>query len=196
MSHWFSGWKLVPDNPKGPVGREYHQIRLLRPYRPGLPRIVLSILGVVVFLIPMYSSLIILLGSGTPLIPRLLIAGSFALIAFGIGILVSRFFTAGVYVNDNGIRIVMMRKMLSVPWGEVVDVSSAASRTEVLGIPFARTTGHVVVVTTRDGGPVRTPVISTGLDFLGRLEAYDAAALAVERWWRDAGEEARNSASK
>ena len=193
MSHWFSGWKLSPDAPKGPVDGAYQQRSWLRPYRPGFPRILLSILGVVIFLLPMWSSLIILLSPGTPVVPRLLIAGSFAMIAFGIAILVSRLFATGVYVNDNGIRIVAMRRMLSMPWGEVADISNTSGRTGVLGIPFVRATGQLVVVTDRDRGPIRTALTSTGLDFLGRSEAYDAAALAIERWWRDAGGEARES---
>jgi hypothetical protein len=195
VSHWFSGWKLIPDSPKGPVDGAYRQVKLMRPYRPGFPRILMSAMGVVVFLIPMYSAIIILLSPGTPLVPRLLFAGSLALIASGTAILVSRLFSAGVYVSDGGLRIVTIRRMLSIPWSDVADVSSATSRTEILSVPFAKTTGQLVVVTTRDGGPLRTPVTSTGLDFLGRAEAYDAAALALERWWRDAGEDARNASS-
>jgi Bacterial PH domain len=163
----------------------------MRPYRPGAPRILLSILGVIVFMIPMYSAIIILLAPGLPLVPRLLVVGSFALVATGIGVLVARFFAAGVYVNDDGLRLVTLRGMRSMPWGEVADISSAEARTPILGVPFARTPGQLVVVTLRDTGPVRTTMTSTGLDFVGRPEAYDAAALTVERWWRDAGSDAR-----
>lgn len=192
MNHWFSGWKLWPDSPKGPVDGAYRQTAWLRPYRPGAPRILLSVAGVLVFMLPMYSAIIILLTPGVPLVPRLLVVASLALIAFGIGILVARFFASGVYVNDNGLRLVTLRGMQSLSWREVADISSAQARTPIMGLPFARAPGELVVVTMRDTGPVRTTMTSTGLDFVGRPEAYDAAALAVERWWRDAGGEARD----
>lgn len=195
MSHWFSGWRLSPDSPKGPVDGAYQQLNWLRPYRPGAPRIVLAGLGVVVFLLPMYSAIIVVLSPTSPLVPRLIIATAFAMIAFGVGTLVARLFATGVYVNDRGIRLVTLRGMLSVPWAEVADVSIASGPTRFLGMPMTRTTSHRVIVTTRDRGPIQTPVTSTGLDFIGRAEAYDAAALAVERWWRDAGGEARGAAS-
>jgi hypothetical protein len=191
VSHWYSGWKFWPEAPKGPVGAAYRQLTWLRPYRPGFPRILLSVIGVIGFLIPMYSAIIVLLNPSSPLVPRLLVAGSVGLIAAGVGILVARFFATGIYVNDLGIRVVTMRGMVSLPWTDVADVSNSDGRTGVLGLPFGSTNGHVVVLTTRDSGPVTTPVTSTGLDFVGRDEAYDAAALAVERWWRDAGEAQR-----
>jgi len=152
---------------------------------------VLSLAGVLVFMLPMYSAIIILLAPGVPLVPRLLVVGSFGLIAFGVGVIVARFFASGVYVNDDGLRLVTVRGMRSLPWREIADVSSAAARTPIMGVPFVRTPGQLVIVTMRDTGPVPTAMTSTGLDFVGRPEAYDAAALAVERWWRDAGGEAR-----
>ena len=185
MSHWFSGWKLWPDVPKGPVDHAYQQLEWIRPYRPGFPRLVLSAIGVLVFMLPMLSVIIVLLSPGTSLIFRLVFAGSFALIAFGVATLVGRIFATGVYVNDLGLRILTVRGMVSHRWTEVVDVSSAPGRVKVLGLPFVRKTGEAVIVTSRDGGPIVTPLTSLGLDFLGRREGYEAAALTTERWWRD-----------
>jgi len=191
MSHWYSGWKIWPDSPQGPVDDDYHQIKWLRPYRPGFPRLFLTSVGLVVVLIPMFLSVVALLDTGTPVVQRLLVSGAFGLIAFGIGSLTGRLFAAGVYVNDAGIRLATIRKVQSIPWQGVADVSNSTGRTPLLGLPFARVAGELVVVTTPDSGPAPTPVTSTGLDFFGRSEAYDAAALAIERWWRDAGSEAR-----
>lgn len=193
MSHWFQGWKLQPNAPRGPVDDEYRQLRWLKPYRIGIARSVLSMFGVVVFMIPMYITIIVLLSPGTALVPRLVITGSFALITTGVGIVVARLFATGVYVNDLGIRVISTRGLTALPWSDVADISSADGRVRVLGLPLVHTQGHFVVVTTRDHGPVRTPVTSTGLDFFGRAEAYDAAALALERRWRDAGGEARRA---
>jgi hypothetical protein len=185
VSHWFSGWKLWPDAPKGPVDHAYRQRAWIRPYSPGLPRLMVSAFGVLVFMLPMYSAIIILLSPGTPLVQRLLITASFALIAFGVATFVGRIYATGVYVNDFGLRLITVRGMLSLPWSEVVDVSSAAGRVKVLGLPLLRFNGELVVVTTRDGGPMSAPLTSRGLDFFGRREGYATAALAIERWWRD-----------
>jgi hypothetical protein len=45
----------------------------------------------------------------------------------------------------------------------------------------------MVVITTRDAGPIATPLRRGGPDFLGRGEAFTMASMAIERWWRDAG---------
>ena len=185
MSHWFSGWKLWPDAQKGPVDHAYRQRAWIRPYSLGIPRLMVSAFGVLVFMLPMLSAIIVLFSPGSALLYRLLIAGCFALIAFGVATVVGRIYATGVYVNDFGLRIITVRGMLSFPWTGVVDVSSAAARVKVLGLPLLHANGDLVVVTTRDGGPTTTPLTSLGLDFLGRREGYETAALAVERWWRD-----------
>lgn len=189
MSHWFEGWRLRPRTPQGPVGSAYRQVRWIRPYRPGPWRIALFLLGGIVFFIPMFSSLMILLTAEAALLPRLLVAGSLGLVAFGTGVIVGRLFATGVYVNDFGVRILTTSGLVTLPWSEVADLSDATARAPVLGVPFLPSTGRAVILTTRDGGPMRTPVTSRGLDFLGRAEAYDAAALALERWWRDSPRE-------
>jgi len=185
VSHWFSGWKLQPDDEPGPVDEKYHQRAWLRPYRAGALRFFLSGVGVLLFFLPMYTAIIVLFNPDTVVSTRLLTAGSLVLIAIGLGGLVGRFFSTGVYVNDNGIRIVTVRRMISLPWTKIADVSNASGPVRLCGIPLIRMNGECVVVTTVDDGPVRTPMTSRSLDFLGRAESFDAAALAVERWWRD-----------
>jgi hypothetical protein len=44
---------------------------------------------------------------------------------------------------------------------------------------------EVVVLVRRSGDDVLTPMTSVSSDFLGRPEAFDIAALALERWWHD-----------
>ncbi|MEO8329878.1 MAG: PH domain-containing protein [Candidatus Nanopelagicales bacterium] len=193
MSHWFSGWRLQPDASPGPLDAAFSQRALIRPYRPGPLRHLASAVGVIVVLIPMYSAIIVLFNPENQLFIRLITALSLGLIACGLGTLVGRLFATGVYVNDSGLRVVTMRRMVSVPWSRVVDVSTTAARLPLLGFPAVRSVGNAVFVTTRDGGPIRTPVTSRSMDFLGRSEAFDAAALAVERWWRDAGADARSN---
>ena len=187
MSHWRSGWKLWPDRPRGPVGSDYRQVEWMRPYRPGYLRVLASGIGMVIFFLPFLSSLVVFLASTGPVIPRLLVSLSLALIATGCLILVGRLFAAGIYVTDFGVRIVTMTKMLSWQWDQVADVSTTSAKAPLLGVPLLPVTADAVFITTADAGPIRTPVTSKSLDFLGRTEAFDAAALAVERWWRDAG---------
>lgn len=187
MDHWYTGWKLWPDPPSGPVGAAFRQHAWIRPYRPGPFRILATGVGALLVLVPGYSSAIALFSTGVPLLPRLAATAALALIAVGLAIVVARFFAAGVYVNDSGIRIVSMRGMLSWSWAEVADVSNTSARVALLGLPGLRVPGRRMVVTSRDHGPLATGLTSRSPDFLGRVEAYDMAALALERWWRDAG---------
>jgi hypothetical protein len=52
----------------------------------------------------------------------------------------------------------------------------------VLGIG-PRVDGERVVVVLRDGSELDTTISTVSADFLGRAEAYDVAALGLDRWW-------------
>lgn len=190
MSHWRSGWKFWPDPPKHPVGSAFRQTRWIRPYRPGFPRVAAVVLLALFVSQVVVAGLLVLATPGAPLLERTLVSASILLIATGLGIVVGRLFSSGVYVNDDGLRLVTPRRTLTAPWAEVVDVSDVSGRRGLLGLPQPRLPGRGVVVTVRDLGPVLTPLTSVGADFLGRPEGYDMAAAAVERWWRDAGQRA------
>ena len=192
MSHWRSGWRLWPDRPKGPVGSDYRQVEWIRPYRPGYLRVLASGVGLVVFFLPFLMSLVVFLASTGPILPRLFVSISLALVATGLLILVGRLFAAGVYVNDFGLRIVTISSMRTWKWEQIADVSTAPGKAAFLGVGLAHVRAQIVYATTADSGPRPTPVTSVNLDFLGRAEAFDAAALAIERWWRDAGTVARS----
>lgn len=184
MSHWFTGWKFWPDRPRGPVGSQYRQVTWIRPYRPGPWRVALAISGVLITLLPAILGFSALLSAG-PVIPRLVVGASFGLIATGLAILVTRFFAVGVYVNDAGVRVATIRTMAVYPWRLVTDISVAPR-----GRPRDHDSdveGDVVVITVRDQGTIATPVHRRSPDFLGRDTSFDMAALALERWWRDAG---------
>jgi hypothetical protein len=180
MSHWFTGWKLWPDRPKGPVGSDYRQVAWIRPYRPGPIRVAVSALGFIVTVLPMLLAVSALLTNG-PILARLTYALIFGLPAAGLAIAVTRYLAVGVYVNDAGVRIMTMRAIAVYPWRLVTDVSTrtkdAADATE----------GDLVVITVRDVGPLATPVRKNSPDFFGRREAFTMASMALERWWRDAG---------
>lgn len=185
MSHWFTGWKFWPDRPRGPVGSAYRQVTWIRPYRPGPLRVAIALLGILITTLPALTAFSALLAAG-PVIPRLVFTLSFGLIAAGLAILVTRFFAVGVYVNDAGVRIATIRTMAVYPWRLVTDVSAAprGGGTHTDGTDVG---GDAVVITIRDLGPIATPVQRRSVDFLGRGSAFEMAALAIERWWRDTG---------
>jgi hypothetical protein len=187
VSYWRSGWKFWPDRPPGPVGDAYRQVTWIRPYRPGFPRVA-TVLGLALLLAYFAAgALLVLLAPGLPLIERAAVALVIVPVVVGLSVLVGRLFASGIYVNDYGLRLVTVRRTLTSRWNEVVDVSDVRARAGVLGWPAPRVPADSVVVTLRDLGPIQTPVSSVGADFVGRREAYDMAAGAVERWWRDAG---------
>jgi hypothetical protein len=75
-----------------------------------------------------------------------------------------------------------MRHVTVFPWRLVTDVSNRH------GGGADDSEGDLVVITVRDSGPIATPVRRVGPDFLGRGEAFTMASMAIERWWRDAGQ--------
>ncbi len=179
MSHWYTGWKLWPDRPKGPVGDAYRQVTWIRPYRPGPLRVLVAIIGIFITTAPAFLSFSALLSPG-PVMARLVYGVAFGLIATGLAIAVTRFFAVGVYVNDAGVRILTMRAMAVYPWRLVTDVSTTSVADDPAGA------GKRVVITVRDEGPIATPVHRRSPDFVGRPEPFAMASLAIERWWRDA----------
>ena len=180
MSHWFTGWKFWPERPRGPVGADYRQVKWIRPYRPGPVRVLITVLGLFVTVLPAFTAASILLSPG-PVLVRLLYALLFALPTIGLAIAVTRFLAVGVYVNDAGVRILTMRAIAVYPWRSIADVSTRSRD------PEDATEGDLVVITPRDSGPISTPVYRRSPDFLGRREAFVMASMAIERWWRDAG---------
>ena len=58
-------------------------------------------------------------------------------------------------------------------------------RTRVLGGPW-RGSGSTVYLVLQDGSDLETPLTDVSVDFVGRAEAFDMAAGAVERWFEEA----------
>jgi hypothetical protein len=181
------GWKFWPDPPKGPVDDAYVQRRWIRPYRIGPVRLVFGIMLAVVTLYPsMIAVLIGLSGRGGQIWARLVwLVLSLAVVALA-ATAVGRCFTAGVYVNDFGIKVVRLWRTVPVAWPNVVDVVQVSGGSPLLGISLMPVPAHAVWITTADGNSYRTPITSVSPDFLGRSEAFAAGATALEQWYRDA----------
>jgi hypothetical protein len=89
----------------------------------------------------------------------------------------------GVYANDRSLKQNRVRSAYEADWVDVVDVRRVVERVRVLGIG-PRTDGERVVVVMRDGDEIATTITTHSPDFFLRPEAFDQAALAVERWWQ------------
>jgi hypothetical protein len=97
----------------------------------------------------------------------------------------ARVLSVGVYANDRSLKQNFVRTAVECDWDDVVDVRRVADRVRLLGIG-PRSDGERVLVILRDGDEVATSITTHSPDFFLRAEAFDQAALAVERWWEHA----------
>lgn len=166
-----------------PVDADYVQVRPVRLHRPGPWR---SALVVVLAVLTTWSALaaaVAVVGA------RGLLVKAVVLVAVGLPVaalvwLTSRVLAAGPYVTDHALRHNRVLSHTEVEWADVVDVRRVPGPVRMLGIgPHVE--GEQVVVVLRDGSELGTTLTTHSPDFLRRAEAYDVAALALERWWRD-----------
>jgi hypothetical protein len=174
------GWRFWPERPQGPLDEAYQQVRWVRPYRPGPWRVALCALLLLVLLYGTAVALLALLRSESlaDLVVRvLLVVAVFAAVVWGL----VRTYVCGVWVTDAGVRVVRPFGSREWTWAGVADVRSVPGAVRVLGTPV-RARGEALVLVLADGTDVETPLTSRSPDFLGRPEAYDMAAGAVEGW--------------
>jgi len=174
-----SGWKLWGDPEPIPPGG-YKQSRWVRPYRPGLARVLLS-LPPALLAVTVAGLGVLGAWAQTGWTGRAIgVAGTVA--AAGVLVwLALRVFSAGVWVTDHRVRILGLLDSREMPWTAVVDVA-AVDGSRLLGFPVS-IPGGTVVLRTSDGATLRTPVCSGSPDFLGRPESFRIAAGALRRWW-------------
>jgi hypothetical protein len=169
-----------PDKDPGPLDEAYRQTRWVRPYRPGPYRMATCLLVVTFLLFATMVSLLAAYGSGSIL--ELGLRGVIGAAVY-VGLLwaVFRTYLTGVWVTDESVRVVRPLSTRVWRWRDVADVRSVPGSTRLLGSPV-RVDGHAVYLVLSDGTDVETPVSDRSGDFLGRAEAYDMAATAVEGW--------------
>lgn len=177
-------YRFWPERAPGPVDDAYVQTRWLRPYRPGVIRVATSLLLLAALGLVLQVSLLTTFHapSGVDLVVRLVVT---LVLLLGLGTLFSRCYLSGVWVTDHKVRVLRPLSTRAWRWDEVADVRSVAGVTRVLGTPVALR-GHTVVLVLRDGSDVVTPLNDRSPDFIGRSEAYDMAAGAVEGWFEAA----------
>jgi hypothetical protein len=174
-------YRFWPERAPGPVDDAYHQTKWLRPYRPGPVRVALCLVLLFGLLYATMVSLLAVYGSASiaELVVRTVLAAVTYLAVVTVAV---RAYLSGVWVTDHGVRVLRPRSTRSWTWEEVADVRSVPGSTGLAGTPV-RVLGHRLVLVLGDGSEVQTPVTDRSPDFLGRAEAYDMAASAVEGWF-------------
>ncbi len=153
-----------------------------RPYRPGPWRVGAAALALLLASFVLFAAVIIAATA------ELTSAG----VVFGLALLVIagalRLLRMGVWVSARGLRHVGFLTTRTAPWEQVVSVRTVQQPVRWLGLPRTLQ-GQALLLVRRgraaDGVP---PLLTThNADFLGRTEAFDRAADAVEAWTDEYG---------
>lgn len=149
--------------------------RWRRPYRPGPARVAGAAVLLLLASYVLFAAVIMTVAGALPG------AGVCTALATGIIVLAVRLVRSGLWVSREGIRRIGLIGTTTLPWGDVGAVRTAQQPVKWLGMP--RTVqGQAVLVDTADGRTLRPLVTDHNADFLGRAEAFDMAADAVEGW--------------
>jgi hypothetical protein len=179
-------FRVFPRDPDRhvPVDGDYVQVRPVRLHRPGPWRTALVVaLAILAAWTSLAAVLAVTVAQG--LAAKLLVL---AVVSVPVGLVfwaTARILSVGVYATDALMRQNRVVTAVECDWADVVDVRRVAGRVRILGLG-PRTDGERVVVILRDGDEIATTITTHSPDFLLRAEAYDQAALAVERWWQEA----------
>ncbi len=164
-----------------PVDGDYVQTSYVRLHHPGPWRTALFV--VLAFTAAWGSLAVVLAVTVARTFPaKLVVLAVAALPLMLLFWITARVLSVGVYANDRSLKQNFVRTAVECDWDDVVDVRRVADRVRLLGIG-PRTDGERVLVILRDGDEVATSITTHSPDFLLRAEAFDQAALAVDRWW-------------
>ncbi len=164
-----------------PLDGDYVQVRPVRLHRPGPWRTALVImLAVASAWVAVTAVVAVITAQG---FTRVLVLVLVAVPVVSAWWLTSRVLTTGVYIHDGGLRLSRVLSITEVDWPAVIDVRRVPEQVPLLGIG-PRVAGERLVLVLADATDLATTVTSRSADFLGRPEAYDMAALRLERWWR------------
>jgi hypothetical protein len=149
--------------------------RWLRPYRPGPLRVATAALALVLASYLLFAAVIMVAAGNTS-------GGETCLVTAVLVIACTlRMLRTGVWLSGKGLRQTGFLRTVTVRWQNVVSVRTSQQPVKVLGLP--RTVqGQALVITRRGGQSLRPLLTDHNADFLGRVEAFDVAADAVEGW--------------
>ncbi|MBY8879529.1 hypothetical protein K7862_18065 [Streptomyces sp. PLK6-54] len=156
------------------------QERWMRPYRPGPWRVGIAALALMLASYLMFAALIMVAATS--------VQGAGLCLGLAVLVIVAtlRLLRVGVWLSRKGLRQVTFFSTVTLPWRQVAGVRTAQQPVKVLGMP--RTVqGQALVIVRRGGDPLRTLVTDHNADFLGRVEAFDIAADAIEGWAAELG---------
>lgn len=151
------------------------QDRWIRPYRPGPWRVATAALTLMLASYLLFAALIMAAAGNTSgaevlvLAALLVIAGTLRLLR------------VGVWVSGRGLRQTGFFGTVTVPWRKIDSVRTAQQPVKVMGLPRS-VQGQALIVTRRGGASLRPQLTDHNADFLGRVEAFDRAADAIEGW--------------
>ena len=166
-----------------PVDGDFVQERPVRLHRPGPWRTALVIALAVLTTWSALAAAVAVSGARGLAVKAIVLA--IAMVPVGALVWVtSRVLAVGPYVTDRMLRQTRVLSLTEVDWVDITDVRRVRGRVPLLGI-CPRTDGERVVVVLRDGSELETTVTTASADFLARPEAYDVAALGIERWWHE-----------
>ncbi|MGW5351725.1 hypothetical protein ACWERV_14620 [Streptomyces sp. NPDC004031] len=151
------------------------QDRWMRPYGVGPWRVGTAALALMLAAYLLFAALIMVAAQNTQ-------GGAFCLLAALLVIAASlRMLRVGVWVSGRGLRQTSFFSTVTVPWRKVAAVRTAQQPVKVLGLP--RTVqGQALIITRKSGDSLRPQFTDHNADFLGRAEAFDVAADAIEGW--------------
>ncbi len=168
-----------------PVDAAYVQTAYVRLHRPGPWRTALFV--VLAFTAAWGSLAVVLAVTVARTLPaKLVVLAVAALPLMFLFWISARVLSVGVYANDRSLKQNFVRTAVECDWGDVADVRRVPDRVRLLGLG-PRADGERVFVILRDGDEIATSITTHSPDFLLRPEAFDQAALVVERWWQHRG---------
>ncbi|MFC8104387.1 hypothetical protein [Streptomyces sp. NPDC057363] len=148
-----------------------------RPYRPGPWRVGVAALVLLLASFVLFSAIIIAATDSL----------SAAGVVFGVAVVMIacalRLLRMGAWVSAHGVRHVSFFSTRTMTWQQVASVRTVQQPVRWLGLP--RTVQGQALLLVRQGRSTETgPALLTthNADFLGRDEAFDRAADAVEAW--------------
>lgn len=149
--------------------------RWIRPYRPGPWRVAAAAMLLVLASYLLFAAVIMGLAGNGPGVA--LTVGAAVLVI----IVALRLLRVGFWVSTRGLRQVGLFYTTTLPWNRVGSVRTAQQPVKWLGLP--RTVQGQALVVSRAGGQLLRPLLTDhNADFLGRTEAFDQAADAIETW--------------
>ncbi|HCA87680.1 MAG TPA: hypothetical protein DEQ61_20740 [Streptomyces sp.] len=151
------------------------QYRWRRPYRPGPYRVGAAAVLLLLASYLLFAAMIIALAGALPG------AGVCVAAATGVIVLALRVLRMGAWVSAHGLRRVALLSTRTLSWDRLSVVHTVQQPVKWLGLP--RTVQGQALLAEPVGGEDLRPVITDhNADFLGRSEAFDMAADAVEGW--------------